>query len=169
MAVRLSDFDWQRNAVCAEPKHSDKMESFFAETYDERAPARALCVGCLVRRECLKWALEGKHIWGVWGGLDEQDIRRVLSVSSSGQESRSQVFYGCPHCGTHISNMAVKTVTSPTGGRWSKTRVVYCNECDFQWKSRTSANSLEYHQALLETGEPASTTDDCDEDADQLD
>lgn len=166
MAVSLSDFDWQREAVCAQPVHSGKMEAFFAETYEQRTPARALCTGCPVKRECLKWALEGKHIWGVWGGLDEQDIRRVLSVSSSGQESRSQVFYGCPHCGTHISNMSAKTVTSPNGGRWSKSRMVACHDCGFEWKSRTSANSLEYHQSLLETGEPLDIADDFDEDED---
>lgn len=169
MGVSLSDFDWQRDATCAEPRHNNRMEAFFAETPEQRELARELCTDCPVRRECLKWALEGKHIWGVWGGLDEQEIRRVLSVSSSGQESRSQFFYGCPYCEADIAHMGVKTVTSPTGGRWSKSRIVYCSSCGFEWKSRTSANSLEYHLALRESGESPDTTADCSEDEDPLD
>lgn len=39
--------------------------------------AKAVCVGCPVRAECLGWALDTNQANGVWGGTDE-DERRAL-------------------------------------------------------------------------------------------
>ncbi len=43
-------------------------ELFFAETPTDVELAKALCVGCPVRTECLAGALERREPWGVWGG-----------------------------------------------------------------------------------------------------
>jgi WhiB family redox-sensing transcriptional regulator len=40
--------------------------------------AKAVCVGCPVREECLDWALTTGQDAGVWGGLSEEE-RRALT------------------------------------------------------------------------------------------
>jgi WhiB family redox-sensing transcriptional regulator len=41
---------------------------FFAESPAEVEAAKALCVDCPVREQCLAGALERREPWGVWGG-----------------------------------------------------------------------------------------------------
>ncbi|MGI8613362.1 MAG: WhiB family transcriptional regulator [Nocardioidaceae bacterium] len=43
-------------------------ELFFAETPADVETAKALCLGCPVRAECLAGALDRREPWGVWGG-----------------------------------------------------------------------------------------------------
>ena len=43
-------------------------ELFFAESPTDVELAKALCVDCPVRAECLAGALERREPWGVWGG-----------------------------------------------------------------------------------------------------
>ena len=96
--------------------------------------------------QCLKWALENKQIHGVWGGKDEGELRRALSVSYTGQEVRRKRFPNCPHCGGRPNRLRVVVADSPEGGRWTKMKLVVCDECQFVWRSRTSANAVTaYH------------------------
>jgi WhiB family redox-sensing transcriptional regulator len=41
---------------------------FFAESPADVEVAKALCVGCPLRRDCLAGALDRREPWGVWGG-----------------------------------------------------------------------------------------------------
>jgi len=41
---------------------------FFAERPDDLERAKALCVDCPVRAQCLAAALDRGEPWGVWGG-----------------------------------------------------------------------------------------------------
>jgi WhiB family redox-sensing transcriptional regulator len=41
---------------------------FFAERPDDLERAKALCVDCPVRSQCLAAALDRGEPWGVWGG-----------------------------------------------------------------------------------------------------
>jgi WhiB family transcriptional regulator, redox-sensing transcriptional regulator len=50
------------------PCRSNDPELFFAETPQDVEQAKALCVGCPVRTQCLVGALERREPWGVWGG-----------------------------------------------------------------------------------------------------
>ncbi len=50
------------------PCRSNDPELFFAETPTDVELAKALCVDCPVRAECLAGALERREPWGVWGG-----------------------------------------------------------------------------------------------------
>jgi len=43
-------------------------ELFFAESPTDVELAKALCVDCPVRTECLTGALDRREPWGVWGG-----------------------------------------------------------------------------------------------------
>jgi WhiB family transcriptional regulator, redox-sensing transcriptional regulator len=43
-------------------------ELFFAESPQDMELAKALCLECPVRAECLAGALQRREPWGVWGG-----------------------------------------------------------------------------------------------------
>ena len=43
-------------------------ELWFAESPADVEQAKALCVDCPVRSECLAGALDRREPWGVWGG-----------------------------------------------------------------------------------------------------
>jgi hypothetical protein len=148
MLKGLGDFEWREDAECAKPKHKGISSYFFSSVPREKYDAKNLCFACPVRRECLKYALENKEIWGVWGGKDEAEIRRALSVSHEGKEIRRTRFPNCPYCGARPAKLTVVVAPSPEGGRWTTMKLVKCEECDFTWRSRTSANAVSaYHAA----------------------
>ena len=41
--------------------------------------AKAVCVGCAVRTECLADALDNRVEFGVWGGMTERERRALLA------------------------------------------------------------------------------------------
>jgi WhiB family redox-sensing transcriptional regulator len=67
--------EWHADALCRE--HPEI--SWFPEHGESTTPARAVCARCLVREECLEYALDdpGALRWGVWGGTTERE-RRAL-------------------------------------------------------------------------------------------
>lgn len=141
------DFNWQKRALCAQPENQNKKEWFFSSDAEERYKAKNLCFQCPVREDCIQWALENKQIWGVWGGKDEVDLRRALSVNHEGEETRRRRFPNCPYCGARPSKLRSEVAEVPDGGRWKTAKIVICSSCDFTWRSRTSANAVEaYHQ-----------------------
>ena len=95
---RVSDLSWQKEAICALKENEGLRDFFFSTEPTEKYQAKNLCFLCPARKDCLKWALEHRQIWGIWGGKDEGEIRRALSVSWSGQESRRQRYPQCPYC-----------------------------------------------------------------------
>jgi WhiB family transcriptional regulator, redox-sensing transcriptional regulator len=50
------------------PCRSSDPELFFAESPVDVELAKALCLSCPLRTECLAGALERHEPWGVWGG-----------------------------------------------------------------------------------------------------
>ena len=65
--------DWQSAAACRS-NLSDDLFVPGAAQHD----AKAICVRCPVRAECLAEALDNRIEWGVWGGLTERQRRAVL-------------------------------------------------------------------------------------------
>lgn len=139
--------EWHENAECAKPANREHIEKFFANKPAQQLPAKKMCGECPVRAECTKWALENKQIWGIWGGLTPAQTRRTLSVNWEGQEMRHKRFPLCPYCKAKTSSLFTKTVDRPNKGRWSTMRIVECNDCGFNWQSRTSANAVEAFHA----------------------
>jgi Transcription factor WhiB len=138
--------EWHEDAECAKPSNKDLQKNFFANKPAQQNEALKLCAACPVKNDCLKWALETKQNWGIWGGLNYKKIRRTLSVNWDGQEMRHKRFPLCPSCGVKTSKLITKTVDRPNAGRWSTMKVVECLECKFSWQSRTSANAVDaYH------------------------
>lgn len=52
-------------------------DQLFPEGADQKR-ARAVCMGCAVRSECLAEALDNRIEWGVWGGMTERERRQLL-------------------------------------------------------------------------------------------
>jgi WhiB family redox-sensing transcriptional regulator len=138
--------DWREKAECSKPENRKLTENFFSDSLDEKHEAKNLCFSCPVRKDCINYALESKEIWGIWGGKDENEIRRALSVDADGNEIRRGRFPQCPYCAARTSKLETYIVDLPGGGRWTTARMVKCTECEFSWRSRTSANAVNsYH------------------------
>ncbi len=50
------------------PCHVEDPDLWFAEDPRHLEQAKALCMDCPIRRECLNAALQRQEPWGVWGG-----------------------------------------------------------------------------------------------------
>lgn len=64
---------WQDQAAC----YGVDPDVFFPVSEEEAGPALAYCTGCAQRTDCLAWALKNGERYGVWGGLTEQQRRRI--------------------------------------------------------------------------------------------
>jgi transcription elongation factor Elf1 len=135
-----------QQGLCRKDRSPELWEAFFAETALERRPARNLCgeyghpTSCPVRELCLKWALENKEIWGIWGGLDESELRRALWVDADGEPTARCRYPNCPNCKARPDNLYVLSVCELKTG---KTREqVSCLRCGFTWKAATSVQAV---------------------------
>ena len=71
-------YNWQIRAACKD----EYPELFFpvgksADSRWQAEQAKTICKTCVVRDDCLKWALEQKEDFGVWGGLTEDERRTI--------------------------------------------------------------------------------------------
>jgi WhiB family redox-sensing transcriptional regulator len=64
---------WQDRALC---RQTDP-EAFFPEKGGSTREAKAVCLRCPVRAECLESALEHDERFGIWGGTSERERRRL--------------------------------------------------------------------------------------------
>ena len=67
------DTDWAAQAAC---RTTDPDSLFVQGAAQNRA--KAICVGCTVRTECLADALDNRVEVGVWGGMTERERRALL-------------------------------------------------------------------------------------------
>ncbi|HEX2065027.1 MAG TPA: WhiB family transcriptional regulator [Acidimicrobiales bacterium] len=64
---------WQDQANClgVDP------DLFFPERGASTREAKEVCRGCVVRVECLEFALANSEKFGIWGGMSERERRRI--------------------------------------------------------------------------------------------
>lgn len=64
---------WQRQANCmgVDP------DLFFPERGASTREAKEVCRGCVVREDCLEFALANGEKFGIWGGLSERERRKI--------------------------------------------------------------------------------------------
>jgi WhiB family redox-sensing transcriptional regulator len=64
---------WQEEANClgVDP------DLFFPERGASTREAKEVCRGCVVRGQCLEFALQNGEKFGIWGGLSERERRRI--------------------------------------------------------------------------------------------
>lgn len=79
---REGDWDWQMDAAC---RGQDTSQFYHPE--NERGPSRArrerqakaVCSGCPVLQNCLRWALAAREPYGVWGGMSVEERELILA------------------------------------------------------------------------------------------
>ena len=64
---------WQDEANClgVDP------DLFFPERGASTREAKEVCRGCVVRLDCLEYALVNGEKFGIWGGMSERERRRL--------------------------------------------------------------------------------------------
>lgn len=65
--------EWSAGAAC---RGTDPDTLFVQGAAQNRA--KAVCMGCVVRTECLADALDNRVEFGVWGGMTERERRALL-------------------------------------------------------------------------------------------
>src|SRR5438477_4942593 len=67
------DRGWQDQANCmgVDP------DLFFPERGASTREAKEVCRGCVVREDCLEYALANGEKFGIWGGMSERERRRI--------------------------------------------------------------------------------------------
>jgi WhiB family redox-sensing transcriptional regulator len=70
---QTAELAWQRQANCmgVDP------DLFFPERGASTREAKEVCRGCVVREDCLEFALTNSEKFGIWGGLSERERRRI--------------------------------------------------------------------------------------------
>ena len=71
--METNQSSWRINASC---RDADPDGLFVRGAEQNRA--KAVCMGCPVRTECLAEALDGRINFGVWGGMTERERRALL-------------------------------------------------------------------------------------------
>ena len=83
LVFELKPQPWMRQANCVDADPA----LFFPERGEPSAPAKAICLACPVRVECLNYALSINERHGIWGGTSENE-RRVLRRQWTGTRRR---------------------------------------------------------------------------------
>ncbi len=79
---RLSEgLEWQKDALCSQIDP----EMWFPEDHGP-SPAKRLCGECLVKQECLDYAIENNEMHGIWGGMTRKE-RRKLALKRQAEAS----------------------------------------------------------------------------------
>ena len=73
IAPEPADRSWQQFANClgVDP------DLFFPERGASTREAKEVCRGCVVRTDCLEYALGNSEKFGIWGGMSERERRRI--------------------------------------------------------------------------------------------
>ena len=70
-----NDHAWQDEANClgVDP------DLFFPERGASTREAKEVCRGCVVKNDCLEYALENGEKFGIWGGLNMRQRQQIRS------------------------------------------------------------------------------------------
>jgi WhiB family transcriptional regulator, redox-sensing transcriptional regulator len=82
----LAARSWQNKANCmgVDP------ELFFPERGASTREAKEVCRGCVVRGDCLEYALANGEKFGIWGGLSERERRKVRRSRALARRSAAE-------------------------------------------------------------------------------
>lgn len=83
-------FDFEEPDLLATPSFMDlgacqglDTEIFFPDRGESLKPAKTVCEQCIVKDECLEFALSHGERFGVWGGTSERERRRIRRARRS--------------------------------------------------------------------------------------
>ncbi|MDH3729896.1 MAG: WhiB family transcriptional regulator [Acidimicrobiia bacterium] len=82
-----ADLSWQDLANC----RGGNADLFFPERGASTRTAKGICKACVVRDDCLEFAITNGEKFGIWGGLSERErrkIRRDRQIAAQLEESK---------------------------------------------------------------------------------
>ena len=83
MSAQRSDDSWQVKAACRGPQAAVFFPPPQFERKDEKlereARAKEICATCVVRKECLDYAVAIREPHGIWGGLNEVERKHLMA------------------------------------------------------------------------------------------
>jgi len=96
--------EWTHESACLSPDVNPRW--WHSNVTEDRSRARVVCAGCPVRLRCAIDALERAEVYGIWGGLDLEDRRKVArrfgydppGAARCGTRSRYVAGCRCPDC-----------------------------------------------------------------------
>jgi WhiB family redox-sensing transcriptional regulator len=77
------DTTWMEQANCRDVLP----ETFFPEPGTQGRLAARICSGCLVKGQCLEYALHFRINHGIWGGTSERERKRIAARRRQAQPS----------------------------------------------------------------------------------
>jgi WhiB family transcriptional regulator, redox-sensing transcriptional regulator len=80
---------WAGHAACREPRIDPDVFFPLGDLDTEAAPAKAICVRCSVKTECLGWAVRTGEPDGIWGGKTPVERRLLRTGGRSGLSRRA--------------------------------------------------------------------------------
>lgn len=94
---RPNDPPTANHAACTTPGTDPDL--WFSDHPTDRTRAKQLCAGCPLLDPCRTYGLDTDQQWGIWGGLDRSDRRRILRGVVCGTETALKLHrrYG-EHC-----------------------------------------------------------------------
>lgn len=131
---------WMDDAACASVS-PEVADYFYSSNPEEKAQAKEICASCPVKDLCLKNALDDEQVWGIWGGVDEQELRRVQSVDINGKPhvNPSNKPIRCPKCGLRSTRFLAVL-------EHKRTRThIECTNCQLDWWVKRSVNKKKWN------------------------
>ena len=82
---------WRTAAACG----SADPDLFFpvsasADNPQQVAEAKAVCARCLVRCECLTFAIRTRQLYGIWGGMTEEERNPLVKAGRQADSARNE-------------------------------------------------------------------------------
>jgi WhiB family redox-sensing transcriptional regulator len=116
---------WRDQAACLEVVAAD-YDPFFADSAELQGEAIAICETCLVRDDCLTFAVRTGQQYGIWGGQPERVVRRLIALDRNGRPQARRVPAGHPQasktrCKRGHRFTAENTYYTPDGHRRCRT------------------------------------------------
>lgn len=82
----IYDTDWMAQGNCVDKTPA----TFFPSDGKGVDAARRICAECVVKEECLDYALANKIDHGVWGGTSERERRRIFKALKISENSHPE-------------------------------------------------------------------------------
>ena len=87
MSAQRVEETWQIKAACRGPQAAVFFPPPQFERKDEKSDrenrAKAICVSCVVKKECLEYAVAIREPHGIWGGYNEVERKALLGQKVS--------------------------------------------------------------------------------------
>lgn len=133
--------NWIVDAPCALPVETDDSEEprlieFYSSVPEEKERAKAICEECPFKLLCLQKALDDKERFGIHGGADEQELRRVQAINAYGEPHHVPGRpIRCPNCGPYSTRFLEATERKRTRTE------IKCTNCGLEWSARKGVNA----------------------------